>query len=105
MKRLSYFLVFIAVGIFLLDDAIIAAIAATVISSAATVGTSALTKTKEEKITAKNEPDQGEAKSPELGADSQAAEKRRRKGKSALTIQRDTGATGASTTRSTGANI
>lgn len=105
MKKRSVYVALFAICLFLLDDAIIAAIAATAISSAATIGASAMNKPKEEKLTAKNEPDQGEAKSPELGADSQAAEKRRRKGKSALTIQRDTGATGTSSTKSTGANI
>lgn len=103
MKKL--YLVIFAILLFGIDDAILAAIAATVISATASTATSALNKPKEEKITAKNEPDQGEAKSPELGADSQSAEKRRRKGKSALTIQRDTGATGTSSSRSTGANI
>lgn len=104
MKKL--YLVIFAILLFGIDDAIIAAIAATVISSAATVGASSLTKTKEEKITPKAEPETGDAKSPELGTDAQAAERRRRKGKSALTIQRDTGATGISSgTRSTGANI
>lgn len=103
MKK--FYLVILCFSIFLLDDAFIAAIAATAISAAATVGTAAATKTKSEKINPKSEPDIGEAKSPELGADSQSAEKRRRKGKSALTIQRDTGATGISGTRSTGANI
>lgn len=88
-----------------LDDALIAALVTTIAATATTVGTSAMNKPKEEKLTAKNEPDQGEAKSPELGADSQSAERRRRKGKSALTIQRDTGATGTSSARSTGANI
>lgn len=103
MKKL--YLVIFAILLFGIDDALIAAIAATVISSAATIGTSAMNKPKEEKLTAKSEPEQGTAKAPELGADSQAAEKRRRKGKSALTIQRDTGATGTNTAKSTGANI
>lgn len=106
MKKRSFYLVLFAIFIFAIDDAIYAAIAAAVISSAATVGTAALTKQKKEDVTAKEEPEQGEAKAPEIGADAKSAERRRRKGKSALTIQRDTGATGTSSgTRSTGANI
>lgn len=104
MKKRLY-LIISALFLFGLGEALIAALVSTALGTAGSVASSALTKTKEEKITPKVEPEIGEAKSPELGADAQAAEKRRRKGKSALTIKRDAGTTGASTTRSTGANI